>query len=183
MNKKEYQAAWYKKNRAKVLARVKEYNKIHAKDYYKKTKDHQIKKSIKWSLENKSKRSVTRKEHYKIHKEELKEYHNIINKKYRDKDPCRFLLKRVKASAKTKGIEFNLEKEDIVIPELCPILLIPLKFNIGQAGNDSISVDRIDTTKGYIKGNIAVISRKANTMKSNMTLEQIDRLHKYVSGH
>lgn len=75
--------------------------------------------------------------------------------------------------AKTKGIEFNIEESDIIIPERCPLLDIPLEFGTKADYNASPSLDRIDNTKGYIKGNIWVISKKANTMKNSATLEEL----------
>lgn len=95
-------------------------------------------------------------------------------------DPRITLLENAKTSARLRQIEFNLTIEDIVVPNICPILLIPMKFNKKVLGDDSYSVDRIDNTKGYIPGNIGVISYKANRHKANMSKEDIDRLHKYV---
>ena len=75
--------------------------------------------------------------------------------------------------AKIKGIEFNIEESDIIIPERCPLLNIPLEFGTKADYNASPSLDRIDNTKGYIKGNIWVISKKANTMKNSATLKEL----------
>lgn len=88
------------------------------------------------------------------------------------------------SSAKTRAnkldLEFNIEPEDIVIPECCPILHIPLKVNKNKPRYDSPTLDRIDNSKGYLKGNIGVISRKANDYKSNMSPAEIKRLYEYI---
>lgn len=67
-----------------------------------------------------------------------------------------------------RGLEFAIAKEDIVIPDNCPI------FNISfDRDRFSPSLDRIDNTKGYIPGNIRVISKLANTMKNSATLQEL----------
>ena len=66
--------------------------------------------------------------------------------------------------------------EDIFIPKLCPYYHEPLLTDIKYCYDDFYySIDRIDSTKGYIKGNVQVISRKANTMKNNASIEMLKR--------
>ena len=61
----------------------------------------------------------------------------------------------------------------MTIPEFCPILGIPL-IRVGTIATDnSPSIDRIDSTKGYIKGNVQVISKKANTLKNSSSLSEL----------
>lgn len=90
------------------------------------------------------------------------------SKELRINNQHRSLLNSCKFSALKKNLDFNLKIEDIVIPKLCPFLNIEIT-NIQGSGfiGSNASVDRIDPTKGYIKGNIQVISRKANHMKLN----------------
>jgi len=76
--------------------------------------------------------------------------------------------------------ENNLEISHIVIPEYCPVLGIKLQKNIGKMGDNSPTLDRINNKKGYIKSNIAVISLKANAMKRNGTLEDIEKLYLWM---
>ena len=76
-------------------------------------------------------------------------------------------------AAKTRGIEFNIEESDIIIPEVCPLLEVPFEFGTKASYDYSPSLDRIDNSKGYIKGNIWVISKKSNTMKSSATLQEL----------
>lgn len=68
-----------------------------------------------------------------------------------------------------KGLEFNIEPKDIHIPKKCPILKVPLICSTRY----SPSIDRIYPNKGYIKGNIAVISALANSMKANATPQEL----------
>jgi len=89
---------------------------------------------------------------------------------------------RTRASAKRKSLEHTISVEDIVIPERCPILNI--EFSLDKSKWYAPSVDRIDNSKGYIPGNVAVISTKANSIKSDLTLEQLQRLVTYMNdGH
>ena len=76
------------------------------------------------------------------------------------------LFQQAQHRAKTKGIAFDIEVSDIVIPKICPILGLPLKKSVDGNRDLSPSLDRIDNSKGYTNGNIQVISSKANTMKS-----------------
>lgn len=102
-------------------------------------------------------------------------------RRYVDKNPTRRMLSSAKTRAKRDGLTFEIELADLTIPETCPILLIPLSLNKGKAGDSSPTLDRIDNSQGYIKNNIRVISRKANTYKTDMTPEIIERLYRYVT--
>ena len=85
---------------------------------------------------------------------------------------------RAKYRARKKGWDFTIEQEDVVIPDKCPLLGIPLVCHRGkgsQQGN-SPSLDRKDPTKGYIKGNVWVISNRANTLKNDATLQELKTL-------
>lgn len=103
--------------------------------------------------------------------------------KYREDFYERVLLNTLKARSRKRGLQFNLELSDLVVPKFCPILGIELKKNNKSFCPDSPSVDRIDNTKGYVKGNVAIISNKANKMKSNYSLENFKALVKYMEQH
>ncbi len=117
-------------------------------------------------------------------KEDLAEYHKEYRERNKDRlsevlyqsrrsNTGKFLYNACKYRAKERGIDFNLDLDDVIIPKICPILKIPLIVGEGNAIPNSPSIDRIDPSKGYIKGNIQVISYKANTMKSNATEEDL----------
>lgn len=98
----------------------------------------------------------------------------------KDRNPTITMLHQAKTSAKKKRLDFDLEKSDIVIPDSCPVLGIPLFFTHGKRTDNTPSVDRIDNSKGYIKGNIAVISWKANQLKRDLTIETLEAILKYM---
>jgi hypothetical protein len=86
------------------------------------------------------------------------------------------LISRLKSNAKRRGIEFNLSTSDIDeigIPITCPVLNIPIYFNNGKVRDNSISFDRIDSTKGYTVDNVIVVSHRVNKLKSNASLEEM----------
>lgn len=76
--------------------------------------------------------------------------------------------------ARKKNIPFNINKNDIIIPEICPILNIPLVFGDKIIHDASPTLDRIDPSRGYIPGNIQVISNKANRIKTNASIAEIE---------
>lgn len=82
---------------------------------------------------------------------------------------------RAKTRAKIKGLDFNLEVSDVVIPDVCPVLGIQMNINAGKSGayRNSPSLDRIDSDKGYTKDNIQVISQLANAMKNKASKEDL----------
>lgn len=99
-------------------------------------------------------------------------------------NPERRMLATVKARAKKEGLKFDLVLSDITIPDVCPVLGIPLFF--ADAGKDnkdhSPSIDRFDNSKGYTRDNIRVISFKANRLKSDGTVSDFEKVLAYLRG-
>lgn len=95
------------------------------------------------------------------------------------------IFNRLKASAKKRNIPFELTILDLYnlsFPLVCPILNIPLKYNRINAEDNSYSIDRIDSTRGYSNDNIVVISLKANKLKSNATAIELNQLSEFYSN-
>jgi len=95
------------------------------------------------------------------------------------------LFYSTKARAKKYGIPFNLDPEDFVFPNTCPALGIPIRPSKGLRTVDNLhdnspSVDRIDPKGGYVKGNIRMISNRANTLKNNATLDEMRKVIRYM---
>lgn len=89
------------------------------------------------------------------------------------------LLDLAKQRAKSKGVEFSITADDLYDPVFCPLqphlVLDYNKRGKGTAPN-SPSIDRIDPSKGYVPGNVWIISAQANRMKSDATLHQLETL-------
>lgn len=104
------------------------------------------------------------------------EYRKKINEQKRANSRLNFkqsMLSNAKRRALKKNLDFNLTLEDIVVPDLCPILKIP--FIIGTKGNyeHTPSLDRINNKLGYTRDNVQIITKKANSMKNSATSEEL----------
>jgi len=92
------------------------------------------------------------------------------------------LWRKAKYRAKSKNLEFNISLEDIIVPENCPVLDTKLEVsNIKRTGN-SPSLDRIDNSKGYVKGNVIVISFRANRIKSDASIDELEKIANFYKG-
>lgn len=97
-------------------------------------------------------------------------------------NPAESLYIKAKARAKKRGLDFDIERSDVVVPDVCPVLGI--KIAVGDKVNHgSPSLDRIDNKRGYVKGNVAVISHKANHLKNNGTAEDHEKIVAYMRSH
>lgn len=125
------------------------------------------------SPEDKARYATNRKDKRKNNKEYREKWLADL-RNYRNKNNEKTLLSQAKYRARKRGLEFNIDLSDIVIPDNCPLTGIPIVRGMGKKkGWSSPSLDRVDITKGYIKGNVAVISDLANTMKNSATLEEL----------
>ena len=140
------------------MARI--YDPVYKKAYYQK---------------NKKRLSAYWKRFYAENRERLVEKQAA---QYRAKLPS-YLFYAAKARAKQFGIPFSIEKEDIIIPRVCPVFGTTF-----EVGNKELapSVDKIDPSKGYVPGNIAVISMRANRLKNNATLGDLEKLVAYLKA-
>lgn len=95
------------------------------------------------------------------------------------KDYVERMWSRIKSRAKRDGIVFDLTPGDIsnlTIPITCPVLGIPLRQERGRQTDNSISIDRIDSTQGYTPDNVVIVSWKVNRLKSNASLEEMRKM-------
>lgn len=155
--KKEYDKEYYEENKDKI----KEYKKAYMKEYNIKNKD---------KIKQKRKELHTRKR--KVYTE-----HGVV---WRRNNPEKRLLMTAKQGSKRRNLGFDLELQDIIIPEYCPYLKIKLDLSYTGRTFSSPSIDRIDNSKGYVKGNVHIISDLANKMKNSATIDQLVQFAKGV---
>ena len=107
-----------------------------------------------------------------------KEKYRALNKRWYSENPQYVLYRNAKRRAKDIGWAFDLEWRELIIPEMCPLLNTPIVVNQGKLQPTSPSLDRLDSSKGYTKDNVWIISHRANTIKNNSTLEEFELILK-----
>ena len=137
---------------------------------------------------------ITAKEKKRLYDKEYKAKRKRDNpekaKRQQDKDysarkerfkqnPAKYLWSVAKVRAKQKGIPFSIEADDIEIPKTCPIGGEELIKATGYAPN-AMSLDRLNPSLGYVKGNVFVVSRIWNMKKSNMGIEDLEKIINYI---
>lgn len=102
--------------------------------------------------------------------------------RWRKNNPEKYLLLNPKGRAEKAGLSFSLTEEDIVIPSHCPVLGVKLT-PVGTNSNKNQyapSIHRIDSSKGYTKDNIIVISWRANNLLSDASYKEIKCLMQFA---
>lgn len=164
MDRKEYIKEWYGKNKERLSEKRKGKRKEeHAKSYARllelKGREYINQKSKEWREKNPDK---------------VKE----IQRKSRASNPARRLVNLARNRCNKSGVEFSITEADVIIPDVCPLLGVPLSV---FGDKDYVpSLDRIDTTRGYTPDNIWVISFKANRMKNTASVSELLTFSKNV---
>ncbi len=137
----------------------------------------------KWQAENRDKQAVYRRNWNERNPNYYADNKDCIAKRASDYWNSRKhdlvereLLRAAKRRAKDRGVEFSITLEDVVVPDICPLLGVPLRKCDLRAGPNSPSLDRKNNNLGYIKGNVWVISRRANIAKSDLSLGELELL-------
>lgn len=123
-----------------------------------------------------------RKKEYKLSNSKQKKQTQKPKSKRKQEDRRTKMLANARGRALKKHIPFNLSKKDVIIPNRCPIFGIEISETNEQVSYDSPTLDRInpDPKIGYVKGNVHVISCRANMLKNNATIEELETLLKWM---
>ena len=104
-------------------------------------------------------------------------------------------LHNVKRRAIRENIPYDLDIEYFIdkdpkpdgqktgYPDYCPILGIKLELNNKTTADNSPSFDKVLPERGYVKGNVQIISYKANRLKSNMSIEDFKKFIEYIENN
>lgn len=123
-------------------------------------------------------REQNREKYRKYYRERAKKkYSSSKRRESYQKNIVSEMLIAAKNRANKKNFDFTIEKDDVIIPKECPVLGIPII--IGDK-NGAPTLDRKDNNLGYIKGNIFVISKRANRLKSDSTLDELEKIITYM---
>lgn len=93
----------------------------------------------------------------------------------------RLAIARAKYRAQRHNVAFDLSAEAVYVPAQCPVFGVAFVYGVKGHPN-SPSLDRIIPTLGYVKGNVAVISRRANIIKNNASAAELERVAAWLRG-
>lgn len=111
------------------------------------------------------------------------------------KNPIAFMFSAAKKRTLDTGLPFDLEKEDVHVTENCPCC--DIKMTIEQGAKEKrktregkfyirdqtkMSIDRVDNTKGYVKGNVAIICWRCNQLKADATAQELRRIADWMDS-
>jgi len=114
----------------------------------------------------------------------------IYKRQLREENPIKWACQRMRNGAKVrsgqKSIPFDLSVAHLqeIAPELCPVLGVELIYtgDGGRGNPHTASLDRIEPEKGYVVGNVQIVSYLANRMKSNASEGELRRFAAWVSA-
>lgn len=149
------------------MSRAPEDQRAYMRDYYSRNRD-AIRARVKVNRANRIADGWVRKSSPR-EKETQAAHRKVVMKR----TPLYYVLSVAKGRAQKKGLEFSITAADVPVPEFCPVLGIPLKKGVGRSNPCSPSIDRIDSSKGYVPGNVWVISYLANARKSDQSAKEI----------
>lgn len=139
-----------------------------------KKEEHNAYRKAKWNAEPEYRQKYLdyHRARYRNEKDKLREYQR---QHYSDPvNKLKYLYSQARNRARNAAQEFTIRIEDIVIPTHCPYLGVELTALHRHGRVDTnMSIDRIDSTKGYITGNVQIISDKANRMKNDASIEEL----------
>jgi len=90
-------------------------------------------------------------------------------------------LRMAKIRADKLGLRFDITVKDLNIPDVCPIFSTPLTWT-NKISNDTPSIDRLIPSEGYVKGNVAFISMRANRIKSDASIEDLEKIVNWMKS-
>lgn len=99
-------------------------------------------------------------------------------------NPHRVIFRTKKNHAKALGIPFNLRLEDMKWPTHCPVLGLKLQYDRHKNRSvrpNSPSFDRINPKKGYVNGNVIIVSQRVNSIKQDASPEEIIKVGRFFA--
>ena len=103
------------------------------------------------------------------------------------RNPIAHLWRDARARAKRKGQEFTITQSDLVMPQTCPCCNGKIQMRTGKPKQGptphSPSIDRLDSSLGYVPGNVAIICWRCNELKRNATPDELRKILSWIEGH
>lgn len=136
--------------------------------YYEANKEKIKARTIAWQLANPDKKRAKQNKWNSENRSKLQKWQD----NYRKNSPSKYLFGLAKRRANRLGRTFNIELSDVIVPKECPLLGIPINSH-SEHVDFRPSLDRIDSSRGYEKGNVMIISHKANRLKGDANGDEL----------
>lgn len=188
-----YNREYNKLNKDKLRAYLKKWyqdNKEHVKEtqrLYRLNNAEKVRKGAANRYEtNKEYWSNSRKSYYTRNKKTILKRHKDARTALFAKDPKKAWLHCTVIGAcsrsRKKGLPYDKDLSNLPLPDVCPVLGLKLQYVEGRGGPaaDSPSLDRIVPALGYVRSNLRVISRRANSLKSDSAIDELKRVIAYM---
>jgi hypothetical protein len=150
--RREYRRAYYRANAERIKEKVRVYRKTRYKE--------------RWENASEEEKAARR---AKCNESAAKTKPWLTRRRRR---PAAYLFNVARQRCRRTGTEFTITVDDIVVPEVCPLLGVVLD-PYAESMDVHPSLDRIDPKKGYIPGNVWVVSHRANRIKSDACADEL----------
>lgn len=110
---------------------------------------------------------------------------SLLSRKAREENYFLHYCRGKKSECKRKGYDFDLTPEylESIWTGFCPIFGVELfRASEGMRSHRSAHLDRLDSSKGYLIGNVAWISGRANRIKYDATSEELRKIADWIEG-
>ena len=101
---------------------------------------------------------------------------NLDYQRRKERNPIHIYFVAKRSECKQKGFRFDLTEQYLqdIWTDFCPIFHTPMVIGTGGRGDGYNShLDRIIPEVGYVKGNVAWISGRANRIKYNASVKDL----------
>lgn len=162
----------------------------HAQKKYKAVHVEEIREYHKrYRAANSEKLRTKKKQHRAANADKIRKRKQELHAANVDKDPKGTWLRktfiRAKARAKKRGLPYDDKCPDLVLPDVCPVLGIALVYPNAlknKRSNNSPSLDRLENPLGYAALNLRVISFRANALKNDATVDELEAVIRYMKN-
>lgn len=102
--------------------------------------------------------------------------------KHKREAPFKLRCSRAKSRSQHLQVPFNLTPEYLekLWTGICPAFGIPIDLQTAKDEENAAELDRKIPHLGYVQGNVAWLSRKANRIKNNVSLTELETLIKWM---
>ena len=107
---------------------------------------------------------------------------------YRQKNQAKTIYTYAKRRAKDKNLEFNITVQNVQneinkAKGICPALGIKIGMSNKRMDPHSQSLDRINNSYGYTPDNICIISNRANILKRDASIDELEKITEWMRSH